>query len=327
MRQAGRYMQEYRQLREKYSLLEMFHSPELAAEITLQPVKAFEVDAAILFSDILIPLPGMGIGLDYVNGKGPVISNPIRSPAEAKKLRVPEPEEQLAHVLESIRLVRGEIKNVVPLIGFAGAPFTLASYLIEGGTSRGYLLAKKMMYEDPKTWDIVMGKLTEVVSRFLRAQIKAGVQAVQLFDSWAGYLNPMDYQKYVFPYSRRVFLALQGTTVPSIHFGTGTGSLLNLMREAGGDVIGLDWRVSLDVAWSQLGYDVGVQGNLDPVALMAPGPVLKEHAVAILDRAAGRPGHIFNLGHGILPSTPVESVKALVDLVHEYHPSESSPNK
>jgi uroporphyrinogen decarboxylase len=318
MRQAGRYMAEYRAMREKYGLMQMFKAPELAAEITLQPVKALPVDAAILFADILLPLEGMGMHLEFAAGEGPVIHNPVRTRADADALRVPIPEDALGYVLKSLRLVRAELNGLVPLIGFAGGPFTLAGYMIEGGGSRNFLLTKKVMYGEREVWDLLMDKLTETLTAYLLAQAKAGAQAIQLFDSWVGCLSPADYRDYVLPYTRRIFQALRQADVPSIHFGTGTGDLLPLMRLAGGDVLGADWRVSLDVAWERIGPRAGIQGNLDPAALMAPWPLLKERAKEILDRAAGRAGHIFNLGHGILPQTPVDSVKALADFVHEY---------
>ncbi len=318
MRQAGRYMPEYRRIREKYGLLEMFKSPELATEITLQPIKALSVDAAIIFADILLPLEGMGIHLEFAEGEGPVIHNPVRSQADAQALRVVDPEADLSYVLKSLQLVRKEIDGQVPLIGFAGAPFTLASYMIEGGGSRNFIFTKRMMYGDRATWDMLMEKLTSSLISYLVAQFGAGAQVVQLFDSWIGCLGPSDYREYVLSYSQKLFQALSDAKIPSIHFGTGTGDLLPLMRQGGGDVLGADWRILLDDAWTRIGPGAGIQGNLDPVTLMAPWPLLKARAKEVLDLAAGRPGHIFNLGHGILPTTPVDSVKALADFVHEY---------
>ncbi len=318
MRQAGRYMAEYRRIREKHGLLQMFKTPELAAEITLQPIKAFPVDAAIIFADILLPLEGMGIRIHFAEGEGPIIQDPVRTRADVEALRIAQTEETLGYVLKSLQLVRSELDGRVPLIGFAGAPFTLASYLIEGGGSRHYILTKQMMYGERENWDLLMSRLTTTLTQYLLAQVRAGAQAVQVFDSWVGCLGPADYRDYVLPYVRQMFLELRQAGVPSIHFGTGTGDLLPLMREAGGDVLGADWRISLDTAWERVGPGVGIQGNLDPVALMAPWPMLRKRAKEILDRAAGRAGHIFNLGHGILPSTPVDSVKALADFVHEY---------
>ncbi len=317
MRQAGRYMAEYRALRAKHTLLEICAQPELAAEVTLQPVRAFDVDAAILFADILLPLMPMGIHLEFAKGEGPIIHNPIGSRGDVEALRPVEPRESLAHVLEAVRLVRRELDGKTPLIGFAGAPFTLASYLIEGGSSRNYTKTKRLMYSDARTWHILMSKLGCVIADYLTAQVNAGAQAVQLFDSWAGALSPDDYREYVLPHSRFIIEQVQRTGVPIIHFGTDTATLLPLLREAGGDVIGLDWRIDLDQGWETIGFDRAVQGNLDPVALFAPRDELERRVRRILEQAANRPGHIFNLGHGILQETPVENVQAVVELVHE----------
>jgi uroporphyrinogen decarboxylase len=318
MRQAGRYMPEYRKVREKHPILEVVKTPELAVEVTLQPVNAFDLDAAIIFADILPPLEGMGIELAFAKGEGPVIHNPVRRPADVEALRVPPAEENVWFTLEAIRLARRELDGKVPLIGFSGAPFTLASYLIEGGSSRHYLRTKGLMYEHPAAWHTLMDKLAQLVAGYLRAQAKAGAQALQLFDSWVGALSPGDYQEYVLPYSRQVIETARSTGVPVIHFGTNTNGMLELMKEAGGDVIGVDWRINLDDARRRLGYDVAIQGNLDPVALFAPLPEIERRAADVLQRAGGRPGHIFNLGHGILPQTPVEHVAALVEFVHEW---------
>jgi uroporphyrinogen decarboxylase len=318
MRQAGRYMPEYRAVRAKHSLLEICSQPELAAEVTLQPVRAFDVDAAILFADILLPLQPMGIQLDFAAGEGPVIHNPIRTPADVDALCPVEPRESLCHVLDAVRLVRRELDGKTPLIGFAGAPFTLASYVIEGGGSRNYAKAKRFMVAEPQAWHTLMSKLTRVVADYLVAQTEAGAQAIQLFDSWAGVLGPDDYSEYVLPYSQSVLSQVQATGIPSIHFGTDTATLLPLMKGAGGDVIGLDWRTPLDWGWQTLGNDAAVQGNLDPVALFAPRAELEKRVRAILKQARGRPGHIFNVGHGILPETPVENVQAVVEMVHEF---------
>ena len=319
MRQAGRYMAEYRAIRAKYSLLEICAHPDLAAEITLQPVRALDVDAAILFADILLPLVPMGIDLEFAADEGPVIHNPIRTSTDVAALRSVEPRESLAHVLQAIGLVRRELGGRTPLIGFAGAPFTLASYLIEGGSSRTFVKTKQMMYGAPRMWHALMGKLARVVADYLVAQIEAGAQAVQLFDSWVGCLSPDDYCEYVLPHSQFVLRAVRATGVPAIHFGTGTATLILWMKTAGGDVIGLDWRMPLDLAWKALGPETAVQGNLDPVALLVepPYPELERRVQAILKQASGRPGHIFSLGHGILPETPVENVKAVVAMVHE----------
>ncbi|MEZ4835471.1 MAG: uroporphyrinogen decarboxylase [Caldilineaceae bacterium] len=319
MRQAGRYMIEYRTLREKHTILEIIKTPELACEVTMQPINAFDLDAAIIFADILPPLEGMGLNLEFVRGEGPVIHNPLRSRADVDALRTPSAEEALHFTLNAIKLARKELDPLgIPLIGFSGAPFTMASYAIEGGSSRNYVLAKGMMYNDPDAWHLLMDKLATVVGDYLRAQAQAGAQVLQLFDSWVGALSPADYREFVMPYSRRAIQTAQETGVPVIHFGTDTNGILHLIKEAGGDVIGVDWRIDLDAARQILGDDVAVQGNLDPVSLFAPWPELEKRAKTVLDQAAGRPGHIFNLGHGILPQTPVDNVKRLVDFVHEY---------
>jgi uroporphyrinogen decarboxylase len=317
MRQAGRYMAEYRAIRKKYGLLEIVQQPELAAEVTLQPVRAFNVDAAILFADILLPLQPMGADFEFAKGEGPVIHHPIRTQADVDALRPLNPDETLAHVMEAICLLRTELVNT-PLIGFSGAPFTVASYMIEGGSSRDYKTTKLMMYSAPEIWHAFMDKLSTALAEYLTAQIRAGAQAVQLFDSWVGALSPMDYETFVLPYSKKVLEAAQAMDVPVIHFGTGTATLLPLMRQAGGDVIGLDWRVPLDRGWQAVGHDRAVQGNLDPVALFAPIPEMKKRIHDVLRRAEGRPGHIFNVGHGILQHTPEENVKAAVEIVHEW---------
>jgi len=317
MRQAGRYMKEYRALRKKYSFLEMCKNPELAAEVTLQPIHKFKLDAAIIFSDILIPLEPMGVAFEFAKGEGPVFHRPIRGMRDVERLRIIEPEEETSFLMEAIRTVRRELEGKVPLIGFSGAPFTLASYMIEGGHSRNFILTKSMMYQDRPTWNRLMEKLSEVLIRYLNAQIRAGVQAIQVFDSWVGCLNPTDYEEYAFPYTQKVLGNLD-RGVPMIHFGTSTSALLPLMKKAGGNVIGVDWRVDLGEAWARIGYDVSIQGNLDPVVLFGPVDLIKKEVKSILDQAGGRPGHIFNLGHGILPNTPVEHVSALVEMVHEF---------
>jgi uroporphyrinogen decarboxylase len=314
MRQAGRYMPEYQALRKQHTLLELCRTPELAVEVTLQPINALGFDAAILFSDLLIPLAPLGLPFDFQAGEGPVVEKPIRSRADVDALRRFDPREELGMVLEAIRLLRRELK--VPLIGFAGAPFTLATYAIEGGSSKNLALTKGLMYSDPETWHRFAGLLADVVSDYLRAQVEAGVQAVQLFDSWIGALDAADYREFVFPHVRRIFDGLEGLDVPKIHFGTTTGHLLGIQREAGGTVIGVDWRTPLDEGWERAGTDVAVQGNLDPTLLFAPRERLLAGVDDVLRRAGGRPGHIFNLGHGILPGTPVENVRAVVDHVH-----------
>ncbi|MEO7703325.1 MAG: uroporphyrinogen decarboxylase [Thermoflexales bacterium] len=318
MRQAGRYMPEYRAIRARHSLLEICRRPELAAEVTLQPVKALGVDAAILFADILLPLIPMGIRLHFAEGEGPVIENPVRGPLDVAALDEDiKPAESLSYVMETIRLVRRELAGLIPLIGFAGAPFTLASYLIEGGSSRNYIKTKRMMYDEPEAWHSLMAKLARVVANYLACQIENGAQAVQVFDSWAGALGPEDYAVYAQPHSATVLGDARLRAVPTIHFSTGTSTYLPQLRAAGGDVISVDWRTPLDWAMRQLGEGVAIQGNLDPVALMAPRAELQKRVRAILQQAGGRAGHIFNLGHGILPETPVDNVKAVVDMVHE----------
>ena len=316
MRQAGRYMQEYRKLRAEFSFLELCKRPDLAAAITVTPVERLGVDAAILFADILLILEPMGVGLEYSKDDGPVIHNQVRSRTGVEQLVEFEPAEALSFVFEAVRKCRVALDGRVPLIGFAGAPFTLASYLIEGGGSRNYLRTKKMMYTDPGAWRALMERLAHALAKYLNAQIAAGAQAVQLFDSWVGCLAPDDYERYVLPYTRATIAAIT-PGVPVIHFSTGTAGLLRLLRAAGGDVIGVDWRVDLDAAWERLGYDVGIQGNLDPVALFASPKEIRRKVAEILKRAGGRPGHIFNLGHGVLPETPVENVIAMVEAVHE----------
>jgi uroporphyrinogen decarboxylase len=316
MRQAGRYMPEYRALREKHSLLTLCRTPELAVEVTLQPVRALGVDAAILFSDLLLPLAPLGIPFDFMAGEGPVIEKPLRGREDIAALRRFEPREELGMVLEAIRCLRRELPEEVPLIGFAGAPFTLASYAVEGGHSTNFLLTKRLMYGDPESWHRLAALLSGVVADYLRAQVEAGAQALQLFDSWVGCLDEADYRELVFPHVRAIFDALRGLDVPVIHFGTGTGHLLRAQREAGGDVIGVDWRTPLDEGWARAGDGVAVQGNLDPTLLFADRERLLARTDEVLRRAAGRPGHVFNLGHGILPGTPVENVKAVVDHVH-----------
>jgi uroporphyrinogen decarboxylase len=316
MRQAGRYMPEYRELRKKHTLLEICKQPELALEVTLQPLK-LGMDAAILFADILLPLEPMGAPFEFAKGEGPVIHEPVRDRAAIDRLRVFDPEDGLGYVLEAVRLIRRELDGKTPLIGFAGAPFTIASYLVEGGKSSDYRLTKQIMWSDPEAWSLLMGKISEVVRRYLRAQVEAGAQAVQLFDSWVGSLSPEDYREHVQPHVRHILSDLETTGVPVIHFGTNTSTLLEAQRDAGGSVIGVDWRIPLSEAWRRIGEDRAIQGNLDPLLLCAPREVAERRARAVLAEAAGRPGHIFNLGHGIVPETPVDTVKAIVDLVHE----------
>jgi len=316
MRQAGRYMEDYRSLRARHEFLELCKKPDLAAEITITPVERLGVDAAILFADILLILEPMGVGLEYTKGDGPVIHHPVRSGKDVDGLKDFDPAKELSFVYDAVKKIAKARKNKVPLIGFAGAPFTLASYLIEGGGSRNYVHTKKLFYNAPEAWRRLMERLAKAVAEYLNCQIAAGAQAVQLFDSWAGCLSPMDYERFAQPYTKAVIDALT-PGVPVINFSTGTTGALKQIRAGGGDVIGLDWRVNLDEGWAAVGHDVAVQGNLDPVALFASPKEIKLRAAEILRRAAGRPGHIFNLGHGVLPETPVDNVIALVDAVHE----------
>jgi uroporphyrinogen decarboxylase len=317
MRQAGRYLKEYRALRKKYSFLEMCKNPELAAQVTLQPIERFKLDAAIIFSDILIPLEPMGVEFEFAKGEGPVFHHPVREMKDIEKLRVIEPEEEISFLIKAIRIVRKELGGKLPLIGFSGAPFTLASYIIEGGHSINYVFTKGLMYQNRPAWDALMEKISEVLIRYITAQVRAGAQAIQLFDSWVGCLSPADYEKYVFPYSKKVVDGVN-KSIPLIHFATSSSTLLERMKQAGGDVIGVDWRVNLREAWERLGYDVAIQGNLDPVILLSSVDLIEKEVKRILNEAGSRPGHIFNLGHGILPNTPVENVAVLVEAVHQY---------
>jgi uroporphyrinogen decarboxylase len=317
MRQAGRYMAEYRAIRQHHTLLEICAEPDLATEVTLQPVRALGVDAAILFADILLPLGPMGAPFRFAAGEGPVFERAVRDAQAIEALRLIDPEESLGHVLTAIRQLRRELEGKTPLIGFAGAPFTLASYLVEGGKSSSYFHTKRLMYSDPALFAQLLGKLAEVVRRYLRAQIAAGAQAVQLFDSWVGALAPDDYATYVAPHVRPLLADVASTGVPVIHFGTGTATLLELLRDAGGTVIGVDWRVPLDAARRRLGPSVAVQGNLDPILLAAPEPVWRARVDDVLQRAGAEPGHIFNVGHGILPETDPDVVRRVTEYVHE----------
>ncbi len=309
-------MEDYRKLRAQYGFLELCKRPDLAAEITVAPVERLGVDAAILFADILLLLEPMGVGLEYSKGDGPVIPRPVRTAADVDALKEVAPEKNLSFVFDAVKKCRSALNNKVPLIGFSGAPFTLASYLIEGGGSRNYVHTKRLYYSEPLAWKNLMARLARAVAEYLNGQIAAGAQAVQLFDSWAGCLSPADYETFVLPYTRA---AIQAITpgIPVINFSTGTSGALKYIRAAGGDVMGLDWRVNLDEAWAAVGYDVAVQGNLDPVALFASPKEIRKRVADILRRAAKRPGHIFNLGHGILPETPVPHVIAMVEAVHE----------
>jgi uroporphyrinogen decarboxylase len=318
MRQAGRYQPEYRAIKENYSLFEICEHPELCAEVTMLPVKQMDVDAAILFSDIMTPVRGMGV--DVVLDPGPKLASPVRTLKDVEALRPLSVEESIPFVTETIRILVRELDR--PLIGFAGAPFTVASYMVEGGPSKDYARCKGMMYSAPEVWFALMEKLATMTADYLLAQIKAGAHIVQMFDSWVGNLSVPDYERYVKPYSKRVADAVRATGTPFIHFGFGTGHLLPSMASIGVDVQGVDWKEDLDQAWARLNYDVAVQGNLDPIALFAPNDVLDAKVKDVLRRSEGRPGHIFNLGHGVLPTTPVAALQRVVELVHSIDPKE-----
>ena len=317
MRQAGRCLAEYRQLRERYDILEIAKTPELCARVTQMPVDVFGVDAAVMFADIMLPLDGMDVPFRIEPEVGPIIDRPLRSAEDVARLRVVEAEEATPYLFESIRILRRELGGRAALVGFAGAPFTLACYLIEGRPSRDYARAKALMFGQPDVWQRLMETLAEVVVRYLRAQVEAGVQVVQLFDSWVGALGPGDYERFVLPHTTRIFSEMSATGVPTIHFGTGAASLLELMADAGSDMVGVDWRVRLDDAWHRIGPGKGIQGNLEPAVLLAPFGVVEKAALDVLERAGGRPGHVFNLGHGVLPDTPPDALKRLVDFVHQ----------
>jgi len=318
MRQAGRYMKAYRDLKEKYAFLDLCKNPELATEVTWQPLDVLGVDAEIIFADILLPLEPMGTGLEFTAGDGPVIPRPVKNQKDIEKLRPVNAEEDLGFVGDAIRQVRKEISGKMPLIGFAGAPFTLCSYMIEGGKSRDFTTTKLMMFETPELWDLLMDKVCTMLVDYLTMQVKEGAQALQIFDSWVGCMSPQDYEKYIMPHTRRIISKLKETGVPIINFTTGTSTLLDSVSKAGGDVISFDWRINIDDAWNKIGYDRSIQGNLDPTLLFAPIPIIRERVNDIMKRVSGRSGHIFNLGHGILQHTPVDHVKAVVDMVHEY---------
>jgi len=318
MRQAGRYMAEYRAIRERHGFLEMCKTPELAVEVTLQPVDLIGVDAAILFADILLPLEGMGLDLEFAKGEGPVIHNPVRSRTDVDSLRVSDPISDTGYVMDAIKILRKELVDKVPLIGFAGAPFTLASYMIEGGSTRAYVNCKTLMWENPEAWHALMEVTTDTVIAYLMAQIEAGAQAVQVFDSWVGFLAPSDYREYVLPHSQRLIEEVSVAGVPVIHFANNAAAMLDLVLEAGGDVVGLDWRVDIGKAIDIIGPHYAVQGNLDPMTLFAPVDVIDRKAAEILEAVGTRPGHIFNLGHGIHKTTDPDHARALVRSVHEH---------
>lgn len=317
MRQAGRCLADYRDLRKKYDILTMAKTPELCTQVTLMPVQKLGVDAAVLYADIMLPLEPMGILLEIEPDLGPIIHNPVRTMKDVDALRVIKAEESVSFVMEALRMVRRELEGKQAVIGFSGAPFTLACYMIEGRPSRDYSIAKSLMYGQPEVWHALMTKLADVVSDYLLAQIRAGADVVQLFDSWVGALSPSVYRRFVLPYTQRIFQAVKQTGTPAIHFGTGAAALLPLMAEAGGDVISVDWRVDLDEAWAQIGYDRGIQGNLDPTLLLTSWPVIEAGMHDVLRRAGNRPGHIFNLGHGVLAPTDPDLLFRLVDAVHE----------
>jgi uroporphyrinogen decarboxylase len=325
MRQAGRYMSEYREIRKSIGMLDLIKRPELACQVTMQPIDAFDLDAAIIFADILPPLGGLGLNVGFEAGEGPIVYNPVRDEADILALATPDIQEATGFTLEAIRLVRRELESRgIPLIGFSGAPFTLACYSVEGGSSKDFIITKRLMMGRPDLWKQLMGKLTALVGGYLRAQAEAGAQALQLFDTWAGLLSPADYIEFALPYNQAVIREARKAGVPVIYFSTGTSGILELVAQSGADVIGVDWRVDLAEAWRRLGPGVAVQGNLDPVALLGDWPELKSRAVQVLESAAGRPGHIFNLGHGVLRETSVDTVRRLVDFVHEYRPEGGS---
>ena len=325
MRQAGRYMPEYRAIREKHGFLEMCYTPELAVEVTLQPVDLVGVDAAILFSDILVVFPGMGLDLEFRSGVGPMIHNPVRSVADVEKLGISDPIDDTGYVMDAIRILRRELENKVPLIGFAGAPFTLASYAIEGRGTRDYENCKALMWSEPEAWDLLMSKFADTVTAYLCAQIDAGAQTVQMFDSWVGYVAPWDYERFVLPYSKRVLDAVKAHGdkvveggVPVIHFANGATSMIELVQQAGGDIVGVDWRLDMAEAVKRIDTRFGIQGNIDPVALFGPDEEIERQVVRILEAVGTRPGHIFNLGHGIHKTSDPEKARTLIRLVHEH---------
>jgi uroporphyrinogen decarboxylase len=313
MRQAGRSLPEYRELRERYGLFDIVGEPELCAEVTLQPVRRHDVDAAVMFTDIMFPVLGMGVDVELVENVGPVIAETVRTRADVERLVVPDPEESVPTILEAVRIVRAALRDDQAVVGFCGGPFTVAGYLIEGKPTRDFLTVKTMMYREPSTWHALMDKLTDTFAAYVGAKVRAGADVIQLFDSWVGALSPADYEEFVAPYSARILAALE----PTIHFGTGTATLLSAMAEAGGDVIGLDWRIPLDRGWAEVGEERGVQGNLDPAVLLAPWERIEAESRAILDRAGGRPGHVFNLGHGVPPDTDPAVLGRLTEFVHE----------
>src|SRR3954464_1157886 len=317
MRQAGRYMKQYRDIRAKHSILEICKRPDLAAAVTLQPVEVLDVDAAIIFADLLLPVEPMGLKLQFLQGEGPHIDNPVRTSSDVDSLSISNTDE-LGYVGEAIQQVVRALAGRVPVIGFVGAPFTLASYMIEGGPSKTFLRTKQMMYRDETLWRRLMGKLVDVLGSFALMQVSSGARVIQVFDSWVGALGPADYVRYVQPYSRALIERIRSTGSPVIHFGPGAAGFFRELHAAGGDVMGVDWRINIDQAWLDISYRSAIRGNLDPAVLMAPLPELKMRVHELLKRTGSRPGHIFNLGHGILPETPVENVKACVQIVREF---------
>jgi uroporphyrinogen decarboxylase len=315
MRQAGRFLESYRKVRAENDVMTICKTPELAARVTVSAVEELGVDAAILFADIMLPLDALGVELELVDGVGPVIQNPVVSKEDVERLEGFSGKDHVPYVLDAIDAVKRALDGNVPLIGFSGAPFTLGSYLVEGRPSRDFAKTKKMMYSQPDLWEALMSRLTTIVSNYLLAQASAGVDAVQLFDTWSGCLSPTDYQEFVLPYNKGIIESLSGTGIPRVHFGVGTAGILGGMREAGGEVIGVDWRVPIDQAWDQVG-DMAIQGNLDPAVLLGKGSLVEARTREILSRIGGRPGHIFNLGHGVLPDTSAEAARSLVQFVH-----------
>ncbi len=319
MRQAGRYLKPYREIRARHSILEMCKRPDLAAAVTLQPVEILDVDAAIIFADLLLPVEPMGLRLRFVAGEGPVIDNPVRTANDVDALSTSNTDD-LGYVGEAIQQVVRALSGKVPVIGFAGAPFTMASYMIEGGSSRTFVKTKQLMYSNETLWRRLLGKIVDVVAPYAASQVAAGARAIQIFDSWVGALAPDDYVRYAAPYSRALIERVRATGVPVIHFGTGASGFFRELHAAGGDVLGVDWRINIDQAWMDISYRSAIQGNLDPTVLFGPLSEVKQHVTDLLKRTGTRPGHIFNLGHGILPETPVENVRATVEIVREFRP-------
>jgi uroporphyrinogen decarboxylase len=314
MRQAGRSLPEYRELRKQYGLFDIVAEPELCAEVTLQPVRRHDVDAAVMFTDIMFPVLPMGVDVQLVENVGPVVEQPVRTRADVDRLVVPEPEESVPTILEAVRLVREELRDDQAVIGFCGGPFTVAGYLVEGKPSREFATVKTLMYREPETWHALMEKLADTFAAYVAAKVRAGADVIQVFDSWVGALSPSDYEEFVAPYSARILVAVDA---PTIHFGTGAATLLEQMATAGGDVIGLDWRILLDRGWAEVGDERGVQGNLDPAVLLGPWERIEAETRDILERAGGRPGHVFNLGHGVPPETDPAVLRRLTEFVHE----------